>query len=59
MVLSIMWVGLVASAMLIEAWKGNIDVLWFLTLTFIAALVPVGSLVAGRVTRWVIRGFIS
>lgn len=59
MVLSIMWVGLVASAMLIEAWKGNIDVLWLLTLTFIAALVPVGSLVVGRVTRWVIRGFIS
>lgn len=57
--ISVMWVGFWAILTIMAFLDGYTDITDLVLVTLLAAIVPIGSLLAGRVIRWVIRGFIS
>lgn len=57
--ISTVWAGFWAIIAIGEVMRGYISLSELVQVVLLAVLVPVATLFAGRVIRWIIRGFIS
>lgn len=57
--ISTVWAGFWAIIAIGEVMQGYISLTELVQVVLLAVLVPVATLFAGRVIRWIIRGFIS
>ena len=57
--ISTVWAGFWAIIAIGEVLEGYASLLELVQVTLLAVLVPIAVLCAGRVIRWIIRGFIS
>lgn len=57
--ISTVWAGFWAIIAIGEVMQGYISLSELVQVVLLAVLVPVATLFAGRVVRWIIRGFIS
>lgn len=59
MAVSVVWVGFWAVVVIGAIWEGYYSLIELIQVALLAVAIPIALMIAGRVIRWVIRGFIS
>jgi len=59
MAVSVVWVGFWTVVVVGAIWEGYYSLIELIQVALLAVAIPIALMIAGRVIRWVIRGFIS